>query len=384
MKFKDIYGHETLKQQLIYTVKENRISHAQLFLGPEGSANLALALAYAQYINCENKTNGDACGVCPSCLKYEKLIHPDLHFIFPVAKIKGIKKDKEVSCRNRLYLEKWRESLLRNQYHLTLDDWLTDMEVENQQAMINTEDAKSIIGTLSLQSYEAEYKVVIIWMTELLHHAAAPRILKILEEPPKKTLFLLIAEHSDSIITTILSRSQVVKIPAYEKAPLAAYLREKQEAAPEQAEMMARLAEGNLAHARQLIGDNETETRHFALFRDWMRACFKANFPAIQKFVDELTRLGREHQKHFLRYSLTVIRKSMLLNYGGETLVQLSEMESKFVHDFSPFINHKNLNEIVDELNTAIYHIERNAKAEIIFTDMSIKISKWLHIGKKA
>ena len=382
MKFNDIYGLEEEKKRLVQTVKENRISHAQLFLGGEGSGNLALALAYAQYINCQNKKDGDSCGTCPSCIKYEKLIHPDLHFIFPVAKVKEVK-DKEVSSQNAFYLEKWREALAEKDYHLSTGEWYEKIGIENKQGMINTNDARSILDTLNYKSYEAEYKVMVIWMVEYLYHAAAPRLLKILEEPPEKTLFLLIANHSDQIISTILSRSQTIKISPYGEKALQQYLMEKMNADREQAQRAAKLSNGDLLAARHFIRSSEIEEFNFEQFRQWMRICFTADFIAINEFVGKVSKLVRERQKSFLHFGMDIVRKSMLLNYSGEQVVRLSDMENKFVRDFSPFINEKNLDPLYEELNNAIYHIERNAKPEILFTDLSIKVSRLLHAGKK-
>ncbi len=381
MKFSDIYGFEGEKKRLIQTVEENRISHAQLFLGQAGSANLALAMAYAQYINCTNKIDGDSCGTCPSCIKYEKLTHPDLHFIFPVAKVKEVK-DKEVSSKHSFYLEKWREALLEKDYHLSVGDWYEKIGIENKQGMINTNDARSILDTLNYKSYEAEYKVMVLWMAEYLYHAAAPRILKILEEPPEKTLFLLIANNSDQIISTILSRAQTVKIPRYGEQSLQNYLVEKIQASSEEAKRAARVSNGDLLAARRFIKTSEVEEFNFEQFRHWMRICFSADFVAINDFVGNIAKMVRERQKSFLTFGLDIVRKSMLLNYSGDSLVRLSDMESKFVTDFSPFINEKNLDQLYQELNKSIYHIERNAKAEILFTDLSIKVSRLLHAGK--
>jgi DNA polymerase-3 subunit delta' len=382
MKFKDIYGLEDVKKRLIRTVDENRISHAQLFLGTEGTGNLALALAYAQYINCRNKTDGDSCGTCPSCVKYEKLSHPDLHFVFPVAKVKQLK-DKEVSSSNSFYLENWRAAVLENDAHLSLGDWYAKIGMENKQGYINTDDARSIIDKISYKSYEAEYKVMLIWMTEFLYHAAAPRLLKVIEEPPPKTLFLLVSHQSDKIIGTILSRSQTVKIPRYKEDELLRYLRKKYQAGEEEAHNAVKIANGNLVAARDAIQTSEIEMFNYEKFREWMRMCFAAKFTDISEFVVEVSQLGRERQKSFLSYGLDVIRKSMLLNYAGLDAARLSPMEGKFVQGFAPFINEKNLDQLYKEFNDAIYHIERNAKPDILFTDLSIITTKLLHAGKK-
>lgn len=382
MKFKDIYGLEDVKRRLVKTVDENRVSHAQLFLGTEGTANLALALAYAQYINCTDKTGGDSCGTCPSCVKYEKLSHPDLHFVFPVAKVKQLK-DKEVSSSNSYYLGNWREAVLENDAHLSLNDWYAKIGIENKQGYINTEDARSIIDKISYKSYEAEYKVMLIWMTEFLYHAAAPRLLKVIEEPPPKTLFLLVSHQSDKIISTILSRSQTLKIPRYREEDLLRYLKEKHGAGEEAAHNAVKSAHGNLIAGRDAIKTSEIETYNFEKFREWMRMCFAARFLDIADFVVEVSRLGRERQKSFLGYGLEVVRKAMLLNYAGIDAARLSPMEGKFIQGIAPFINEKNLDKLYQEFNEAVYHIERNAKADILFTDLSITTTKLLHAGKK-
>jgi len=378
MKFKDITGLEETKKHLIQTVSDNRISHAQLFLGPEGSGNLALALAYAQYINCTNKQDGDSCGTCSSCVKFEKLIHPDLHFIFPVAKTKEV---KEASSRDNTFLSKWREILLEKDYHFSLNEWYKKIGIENKQGSINTQDAKSVVQTLSYKSYESEYKIMLIWMPELLHLSAAPRLLKIIEEPPEKTLFLFIANNTDKIIKTILSRTQIFKIPSYNKAEIKSYFLDK--TTPEKADIAAHLSNGNIIAARKTIEVSEIDKYNFVTFRNWMRICFKADFLAIADFVNNISKHVREEQKNFLRYSLNLVRFCVVKNYSGDELVRLAGEEKKFVNDFSPFINNKNAEQIYTEINNAIYHIERNAKSEIIFTDLSIKLSRLIHMGKK-
>ncbi|MEA3503641.1 MAG: DNA polymerase III subunit delta [Bacteroidota bacterium] len=378
MKFKDIIGLEKTKKHLIQTVTDNRISHTQLFLGQKGSGNLALAIAYAQYINCTNKQNNDSCGTCASCIKFEKLIHPDLHFIFPVAKLKGM---KDASSQDDFFLSKWREISYDKNYHFTLNEWYEKMGIENKQGSINTHDAKSVVKTLMYKSYESEYKIMLIWMPELLHISAAPRLLKIIEEPPKKTLFLLVAESTDKIIKTILSRAQIVKIPNYNESDIEKYFSTK--TSPQKAKEAAYLANGSIVEARRVINVSETEKYYFESFRKWMRSCFKADFLAITDFVNEISKQVRERQKSFLHYSLKLIRYCIIKNYSGDELIRLAGEEKKFVSDFSPFINDKNVEQLYEEINTAMYYIERNAKSEIVFTNLSIKITKLIHAGKK-
>lgn len=382
MKFRDIYGLEEVKRRLVRTVEENRISHAQLFLGVEGTANLAMALAYAQYINCKDKQEGDSCGVCSSCVKYEKLIHPDLHFVFPVAKVKEVK-DKEVSSSNSYYVAKWREALQEKDYHLSPGEWYAKIGIENKQGSINTDDARSILDKMAYKSYEADFKVMVIWMTELLYHAAAPRLLKVIEEPPQGTLFLLVSNQADKIISTILSRAQTIKIPAYADKDLERYLTERQGATAAEVQHAVKLANGSLIAGRDVIKSSEIEAYNYEKFRQWMRMCFAARFTDITGFVTEVARLGRERQKSFLAYGLQVFRKAMLLNYAGSDSARLSPREEQFIRGFAPFVNEKNLEKLYSEFNTAMYHIERNAKADLLFTDLSIKTTRLLHAGKK-
>lgn len=382
MKFKDIYGLEDVKTRLVRTVDENRISHAQLFLGTEGTANLALAIAYAQYINCQRKKDGDSCGECPSCVKYEKLRHPDLHFVFPVAKVPEVK-DGEVSSSNSFYVEKFREKAKESHYHFSLSEWYHKIGIENKQGHINTEDARSILDKMAYKSYEAPYKVMVIWMTELLYHSAAPRLLKVIEEPPPGSLFLLISHQADKIISTILSRAQTIKIPRYKDEDLMHYLQDKLQADPDKANHAVKLANGNLIAARQGVISSEIETYNFEKFREWMRLCFEAKFTGISEFVTGISRMGRERQKGFLQYGLNVFRKAALLNYAGKDAARLSPIEETFVRKFSPYINEKNLQKLYEEFNDAVYHIERNVKADLLFMDLSIKTTHLLHLGKK-
>ncbi len=290
MLFNKITGQENVKARLVQTVKDSRISHAQLFLGPEGNGKLALAIAYAQYINCRDKQNGDACGTCPSCLKYNKLEHPDLHFIFPVANTSEVK-GKPTS---RQFLKHWRELLLEKNACISLSDWYNKIGIENKQAVIYTEDCNEIIRTLNYKSFESEYKVMIIWMVEKLFHAAAPKILKILEEPPDKTLFLLIAENQHQIINTILSRAQIVKIPRINDEALERYLSVEKGLTGADVRRITTSAEGNLNRAIQLIDKQEEEKDNFEEFKNWMRLCYSFKIVEISAFVNKIAKIGRE------------------------------------------------------------------------------------------
>ncbi len=372
MRFAEIPGQEAIKKRLVKSVKENRVSHAQLFLGAEGSGKLALALAYAQYVNCRNRDESDSCGECPSCVKYQKLIHPDLHFIYPTATIGEIKKPKSID-----FIAPWREMVISADGFINLPLWYAQIGIERKQAIINARDCNQIIKTLGYKSYESEYKVMIIWMVEKLFHSAAPKILKILEEPPEKTLFILISEDADQIISTILSRTQLIKIPRLDDKDLAKTLYANFDD-PVQVNDAVRVAGGNYILAKKILDNPTGDDYNFVKFRAWMRLCFGLNVKESLKFISELSKTSREKQKDFLTYSLRMIRESMLLVFKGDNLVRLNAKELEFVNKFYPFITSKNLVQISSELNDAIFHIERNANPSVLFLDLTLKIGRLL------
>ncbi|MBU1012672.1 MAG: DNA polymerase III subunit delta [Bacteroidetes bacterium] len=376
MLFKEIIGQQQVKERLIQTVKENRVSHAQLFIGANGSGKLALAIAYAQYINCKNRTETDSCGICPSCIKYEKLIHPDLHFIYPIAATKEVKKPRSAD-----FIESWRSILIENNYYISLNEWLERIGIENKQGIINAEDCNSIIKTLGYKSYEAEYKVMIIWMAEKLFHAAAPKILKILEEPPEKTLFILISENQDQIISTILSRTQMVKIPKIKDVDLLKALMAENEHEPDEIQRVVDLSEGNYKNALFYLQSTEIEKINFLKFKEWMRYCYAGDLVKLTSFVNEFGKLGRERQKSFFLYALQIARSCILVNFDQNELVKLDKEElSWLTSGFAPFINVANINEFTKEFNEGHYAIERNANPTILLMDISLKATKLLKI----
>jgi len=349
MRFSDIQGCEEIKRKLIQTVLDQRVSHAQLFFGPEGSGKLALAIAYAQLINCTNRQpaeaginrafsiNFDSCGICPSCIKYQKLIHPDLHFIFPVATTRRVQKKPQ----SKLFIEDWRKFLIGNNYQATLQGWYETIDIENKQGIINAEDCNEIISTLGYKSYESEYKVMIIWMAEKLYYSAAPKILKILEEPPEKTLFLLISDEPGLIIPTILSRTLLVKIPS---------------------------------DTEQTCESREEEKVHFESFRQWMLWCFAGQILELVKFAGEMAKSGREKEKSFLLYGLHIFGFCASYNAGLLTRVISEGKELEFIKKFSGFITLENVAEFSNLFNTAVYHIERNAHGPTLFLDLSLNM----------
>ncbi|WP_395626997.1 ATP-binding protein, partial [Daejeonella sp.] len=307
MLFRDIIGQKEVKEQLIQSVKENRVSHAQLFLGPDGSGNFALALAYAQFISCSARQEADSCGECSSCRKFNKLIHPDLHFSYPFI----VSKEKETSLSD---LEEWREMVLNNPY-FDLNEWRNRLDAQNKQPNINTKECSNILQRLSLKPFESEYKTMIIWLPEYLKNEGN-RLLKTLEEPAEKTLIILVAKNQDQILNTILSRTQLVKIPALNKQDIVDYLVQIKNIAEAQASRIAYLSDGNLQTALNLLKEDESDD--FRIFSSWMRMTFADKGSQIFEFVESASKLGRENQKNLLQYGVNLIRECVMIISGAE------------------------------------------------------------------
>ena len=374
MLFKEIIGQQAVKERLVRSHKEGRISHAQLFLGPQGSGNLPMALAYAQFISCTNKAEDDSCGTCSSCVKYNKLVHPDLHFVYPVALSKDVKTSTDVAAE-------WREAFLDNPY-ITLFSWFEQLAAENKQAVIGVEESGEILRKLSLTTYESEYKIMIIWQAEKMNPAAANKLLKILEEPPDKTLFLLVCENEDQLLRTIVSRTQLIKINKISDADLIEALVSHHGQTPDAAEKIAHLADGSYAEALLLVSENENAGQNLVSFQKLMRASLKFDPKAVISWIDEVNAGGRERQKNFLNYALHIMRESAMMNYGDESLIKLSADEQEFVKKFSPFIHGANIERFIEELNKAHFHMERNASAKILFMDLAFKFNELLNVPK--
>lgn len=372
MQFQEIIGHTDIKSRLIRTVKENRISHAQLFLGPSGTGKLAMAIAYAQYMNCTDRQDQDACGVCSSCVKYKKLAHPDLHFLYPTASTKTIEKPVSLD-----FIKQWRELLQDKRHYINLNNWYEKIGIERKQAIINVRDCSKLLQTLAYKNYEADYKVMIIWMVEKLYHAAAPRILKILEEPPDKTLFILIAEDTEPILPTILSRTQIVRFPPIDDESLLSYHLEN-EVPPQLARDVIRVFPGDLIRTTLALRSMDEEDENFTLFRQWMRLCYQRKVEDLVKFVADLAKNTREYQKSLMAYCLRMIRETFLMNRQQEGLTRLNKKEQEMVKGFAPYVNEGNINLFYNEFNDAIYHIERNVNAPIMYLDMSLKFIRYL------
>ena len=376
MQFKDVIGQSAVKQRLIQSVRENHVSHAQLFLGPAGSGKLPLALAYAQYILCPNRTETDSCGVCPTCQKMQKLVHPDLHFVVPTATTKKIKSNPE----SDLFMEEWREYVIENNGYVDTSSWYTFLDVENKQGYMSVRDAASLLRKLSMKSYEGEYKIAIIWMAEKMRVDTANKLLKLLEEPPEKTVFLLIAEDAEELLATIKSRTVLVKIPAIETNALEKALVERMSCQPNQAHDAAIISEGNWITACHSVQDSEEHKFFFTTFQQWMRLCFLNAMSQLIDFANNIKTIGRERQKELLNYGLKVVRNAMLINNNLSDLVMLPNDEKTFVTKFAPFINPANTMQINALFEESIEQIERNGNAQIIFLDDSFKLVRYLRM----
>lgn len=367
MQFREVIGHKAIKEQLIKSVFENRVSHAQLFLGPEGSGNFALALAYAQFISCTDRQLTDSCGICSSCRKYNKLIHPDLHFSYPF--FRG--GEKEDSMQD---LEEWRDLVITNPY-FDMEEWRSRLDAQNKQPNINKAECLNILHRLSLKAFESEFKTMIIWLPEYLKNEGN-RLLKTLEEPSGKTLILLVANHQDQILNTILSRTQLVKIPALSNQDIKEYLMDNKDLPEAQASRIAYLSEGNMQAALNFLKEEQSD--NFYHFSSWMRMTFADKGAQIVAFVDEVSKLGRENQKNLLRYGIHLIRECMMVLSDMESLVHLQSSELDFVKNFSRYMDLAKAEAIVNELEKAHYHIERNANPKILFLDVSLQFVKIL------
>jgi DNA polymerase-3 subunit delta' len=367
--FSQIPGLEDTKRTLVNSVKNNHIAHAQLFLGKEGSANLALALAYATYINCEDKKEDDSCGECPSCYKFNKLIHPDLHFVFPISTTKEITKDP----LSALFMKQWRSLVIENPY-INISNWSEAIGAENKQLNISVDESRNILKTLSLKSFEAEYKILILWLPENMNASSANAILKILEEPPFKTVFLLVTNNSEKIITTILSRTQLINIRSFSDDEITKNLMLKFQIEEKRAHQLAYLADGDINEAFRL--NTEVEEDNHQMFRDWMRSCYKRNnVIELVEWSETFQKTGKEGQKSLLQYGLNTLRETFICRHTANNLLRLQEEELKFVEGFSKVLDGPKIEEISIKINEAYYHLERNANAKITFLDLSLYIS---------
>ena len=370
MKFSGVTGQAEVADKLIRSVKEERVSHAQVFAGPQGSGKLALAIAFAQYISCTDRQGEDSCGVCPSCSKYNRLIHPDLHFVFPVIN----KGSGEVSSDN--YISEWRDFVNRSPY-FSLNQWLEQIGVKNQQGLIYSTEAAAIIKKLGFKTYESDYKIMIIWLPEKMHRVTANKLLKLIEEPPDKTLFLLVSEEPDMILPTIMSRCLFVRVPSISRDALGSHLAAGFGLDGQKAGMVAHLSQGNYLRAVEFIEQNQLRKSRMSGFVELMRLAYKKDIPALAEWAENIAGGGRELQKGFLNFSLEQLRENYIMNIteNNSGLVFLEGEEAEFAGKFNSFINNKNISPLNDQFSLAYNHIAANGNPKIIFLDLALKVA---------
>jgi DNA polymerase III subunit delta' len=380
MKFSDIVGQNHLKNHLVNSVQKGRIPHAQLFIGPEGSGTLSMALAYAQYIICNNKGSENEGGSAACNLKFDHLQHPDLHFVYPVATTDSIKSN----ATSDDFMSTWIDFLKETPYG-SVNDWYEAIGIQKKQGNISVHEAASILKKLILKPFEGGYKVMIIWMAEKMNTEAANKLLKLLEEPTDKTVFILIAEDEKAILQTILSRCQILHFNALNEQEIVQGLIEKENCDEVDAYSIAKQAQGNYNKALKLRYNITNEYPFDEWFVTWVRAAFRANKNArvvsdLIKWSDEIAAIGREKQKLFLNHCMELFRQALLLNYSTSELVYMEPKVDNFkLKNFAPFVNEHNILEIYQEIEDATYHIERNGNAKMIFTDLSIKLTRLIH-----
>ncbi len=369
MFFKDVIGQQETKQRLIQSVGEGYVPHARLISGPEGNGAFLLALAYARYLNCTDRKTDDACGFCPSCLKFNKLAHPDLHFVFPI--IKNDKKKKEV-CDD--YLSEWRLFVLENHY-FNLAGWLDYIGAENSQGMIYAKESNEIIKKLNLKTYEAEYKIMIIWLPEKMHEACANKLLKMIEEPPARTVFLLVSETPDQIIGTIQSRAQSLYVPPIASEDLVKAIAADYDLSSEDLASVVHLAGGSYLKAIETIETSEEQEEYLELFKTIMRNSWTRDVKNMKLKSEYFASLGREKQKAFLSYAQRLIRENFLYCLEMPEINYMNREEAGFSVKFSPYVNERNVIDFTNELALASRHIEQNVNPRMVFFDLSMKIA---------
>ena len=377
MRFADVIGQQALKEHLARSVDSGRISHAQLFTGISGAGTLPLAVAYAQYIHCRNRQGGDSCGVCPSCKQIEALAHPDLHFIFPVNK-QGKKSGEVVLSTAREFVELWREMWDKSGGYFSPRDWFDAMNLgKTLKGVISAKESEEIIRRLGFKSFESEYKIMIIWLPETMNEEAANRILKILEEPMGKTLFILVSERSDLLLSTITSRTQEVAVPRLSIADLLPIAQQSQTDATK-AQNIARLAAGDLLELRRLLGeaDDTIARENFEAFCSLMRLSYNDKHLELMNWADEVAQLSRERQRGMLSDFSRLLREAFMLHAGLERVSYLWGEEADFCRKFAPFIGSQNIEPIIEQIESVVRQINQNGNPRIVFTHFALAVSK--------
>ena len=381
MQFKDVIGQQVLKESLARMADNGRVSHAQLFTGKEGTGALPLAMAFAQYINCTNRQDGDSCGQCASCIQMGQLAHPDVHFVFPVNKSKsaeavsGADGDKPVSDH---FIAKWREQVLQTdpRGYFNEQAWYRTIDIDNKQGNISRHEADRIIHKLSFKAFESKYKILIVWLPERMNDQASNALLKILEEPWENTVFLLVSESPGRLLRTILSRTQEVNVPAIATDDLAEWLRVHKPLPAADAAHLARIAFGNILEALRLLDEDAVDDEQFDLFVQLMRLSYEDRHMQLLDWAEAVAALNRESQKAFLENTARLLRDAYMLSMGVDEVAYLYGREYDFCRKFAPFVNNRNIDALVEETRRTVGDIARNGNPKIVFSHYALTVSK--------
>ncbi len=373
MLYREIIGQPEVKRKLLHLVQGERVPHAMLLFGPAGTGKLALAVATAQYLSCLDRHPEDACGSCTSCVKFARLVHPDLHFVVPVLKTGSVTKDPVTS----LFMEEWREVFLSNWY-LSDNQWYEAIGAENKQGVINTEESQQLISRLGYKPYESDYRMVVIWLPEKMNQAAANKLLKLVEEPPENTVILMASEDTGRILPTILSRTQLLHVPPLAPGMIREGLLDQGAEEGQLLEDAVRKSNGDYNMALRTLREDEQEQYYFELFTGLMRLCYKRDILRINDWVEQVSGIGRERQKQLIEHSLRLLRESFVLHQGEEALTYMSQREKEFAEKFSRFIHGDNIEGLVRSFSEAGNHIEANGNSRIVLMDMAIQVIRLL------
>ena len=376
MNYNQVIGQKECKTRLFHLVTENRIPHAMLFTGPQGCGNLPMAFAFAGHLLCSKKLPEGPCGECSACKKTAKLIHPDLHIVFPIALNTEIR-------TSEFHIKKFREKFLENPY-LSLDDWFSEISAENKLPVIGSDEVADILKKLSYTSYEGAYKILIMWLPEKLNDSASNKILKVLEEPSKDTMFILVSHQPDQLLSTIRSRVQEIPFTKLSSTEIKEAVSKISDLPEEKCRQIAYMADGDYNEALKLIQDSDEEFNLKGHFQTFMRLAFTFDYLKINEWVEMNAPLGREKHKQFFKYGLEMFRDCLMYNYGKRDLVRLNGTEAAFLEKFAPFINKNNYERIIEEFNSGYYYIERYANPKILFTDLFIRCNALIAPAKKA
>ncbi|OFZ63320.1 MAG: hypothetical protein A3D92_04605 [Bacteroidetes bacterium RIFCSPHIGHO2_02_FULL_44_7] len=372
MQFAAVVGQTELKKHLVTEVKNEKISHAQLFLGKAGFGSLPLALAFIQYVLCENRGEEDSCGECNACRKMMRLQHPDVHFAFPVV--------QAISKVSDSLLPDWRAQILEQPY-FDLNSWIQRIDSKERKPIIGKEESQEIIRKLSLRSYEGGYKIMLVWMAEEMNPTCANKLLKIIEEPPEKTLIILVASAQEYMLQTILSRTQKVVVPRVDMDSISSWLRSAHRLSADSADSIASRCDGDLLEAISVASESADQAVFHEQFVQLMRVCYKKNVLDMMSWAEQISGASKEQQKQFLRYGLHMLRQSMLRNYTEDQLTRVSASEDSFLQNFARFITGNNILDFNQLFNNSVYHIDRNANSKILFTNFCFQVMRFIHVA---